>query len=285
MTSSLLSRLDFERLADPTASDADCVRSIAASLIDELGIREPPVDVEMVASLLDIGSVVEDAALPEAGCLICHRDGRFEIRVRGSDSSGRQRFTICHECGHTFFPGFAQQTRFRCSPALRPSQDLDLESLCDLAAGQLLFPPRLFVPDSRASSFGLNGLEELADRYEGSLEATGHRFVATWTEPSALLVLTVRQKPTERGSSAPPKLRLDSAHPEGNWPYFLKHKSVLPNDVFDRALQGEIVGETTFIRGICTQPVKAEVHAQIYPLAIGGVRQPRVIALARRVGR
>jgi hypothetical protein len=280
---SLFSRLELERARRPTATDADRVRTIAAELIDELGITQPPVDVEMVASMLDIANVVADPALVEAGCLFCAGDGEFEIRVRGTDSLGRQRFTICHECSHTFFPGFATKVQYRCSPSTGPSQNPDLEALCDVAAGELLFPSMLFVADVRGTPFGLEGLEELADRYKGSLEATGHRLVSTWPEPSALLIFTVRQKPSEARTTATPRLRLDSAHPEGGWPFFRRHKSVAHGDVFDRALEGEVVSETTTISGIATEPVRAEVHAQLYPLIVGGRPRARVVALVRRV--
>lgn len=282
---SLLSRLELERLRKPDASAAQCVRAVAAGVIDELGISAPPVDVEMVASMLDIAAVVADPSLPEAGCLICKQSGEFEIRVRSTDSIGRQRFTVCHECAHTFFPGFATQTRYRCSPAIRPAQNPDLEGLCDVAAGELLFPSRFFAPDVRAATFGLGDLEVLAGRYDASLEATGHHLVSSWPEPSVLMTFTVRQSPREVGSSAEPKLRLDTAHPEGGWPFFVKHKSVTDGDIFDRALQGEIVGETTTIEGICKLPVRAEVHARLYPLVVGGRLVPRVIAMARQAAR
>ena len=277
-----LSLLEQQRLRQPAAPDTDHVRAIAAELIDDLGSAEPPVNIGMVASMLDIATVVEDPALDAAGCLVCPRYGHIEIRVRATDSPGRRRFTICHECGHTFFPGFATETRYRCSPGAHLAMATDLEALCDLAASHLLFPPRLFTPDLRSTSFSLKGMENLADRYTGSLEATGHRLVTGWPEPSALLTFMCRQKPSEAGTSAPPKLRLYSAHTEGDWPFFPRHKSVTPGDVFDRAYQGEIVSEVTTIAGVSAYPVRAEVHAQLYPLFIGDLPQPRVIALARQ---
>src|SRR5690349_3174556 len=109
------SLLEAERMRQPGAPDAECVRAIAAAVINELQIDEPPVDAAMVASWLGVANVVTDPSLLEAGCLIC-RDGKLEVRVRESDSAGRQRFTICHECGHTFFPEYQRETRYRCTP-------------------------------------------------------------------------------------------------------------------------------------------------------------------------
>jgi hypothetical protein len=276
------SRLGLARALRPKASEVDLVRQVAGDLLDELGIPRPPVNVERVASLLGIASVRVDPALDVAGCLVCDRHGDFEIRVRATDPPARRRFTIGHECGHTFFPGFATATQYRCSPALRPSQSVGLEALCDVASSELLLPRKLFKPDALSAGFGLLALEGLADAYETSLEATGHRLVNTWPEPAALLVLTCRQKPREAGTTAPPRLRLDSAHAEGGWPFFLRHKAGTEGDVFERALEGELVAERTTITGLTTQPIDAEVHAQLFPLSIGGQLTPRVIALARR---
>jgi hypothetical protein len=219
--------------------------------------------------------------LPEAGCLVCRASG-IEIRVRAADSAGRQRFTICHECGHTFFPGFASAPRYRCSPAMRPNQKLDLEGLCDIAAGDLLLPPKLLVPDVARSGFGLDSVADLAD---ASLEATGHRFVVAWEEPAALLVFKVRQKPRQYGTGAAPQLRLVSAHTEGQWPFFARHKSVVEGDVFDRAVKGEIVHEQTTLVGICREAVRAEVSAQLFPYTANGQQELRVLALMRRTSR
>lgn len=278
----LLSRLEIERALRPDINDGERVRRIAADLVDELGVTAPPVNLEMIASMVGIATVTVDAALTVAGCLVCDTSGAFEIRVRGGDSPRRQRFTVSHECAHTFFPGFATQAQYRCSPATRLGRSLDVEALCDLAASELLFPQSLFVPDLRDTTFGLAGLEELSTRYQGSLEATGHRLVTHWPEPSALLIFTTRQKPSEVGSGAAPKLRLDTAHPNGSWPYFRRHKSATPGDVFYRASQGEIICERTTITGISDRPVQAEIHARLYPLTLNGHQRPRVIALARR---
>lgn len=282
-----LSRLELARQTHPTATDPIRVRTVAAQVIEDLGVTEPPVDVEMVASSLGIASVTIDPDLPVAGCLLRRPDNQFEIRVCAADPPGRQRFTVGHECGHTFFPGYTT-TQYRCSPSMHPAIEpvtgatRNLETLCDLAASELLLPSKLFVPDARSAPFGFDSLEDLADRYGASLEATGHRLVTARREPAAFLVLTVRQKPSEAGTGARPHLRLDYALRVGDWPYFMPHKSVTPGGVFDRALHGETVSETTTITDLCLQPARVEVHAQSCPLTIDGTAHERVVALARR---
>ena len=281
----LHSRVELQERRAPHLDQLEWTRRAAREVVAELGYRTPPVHLGMLVSLLGIDGVVEDPDLAEAGCLICDCCGRFEIRVRGGDSPRRRRFTICHECSHTFFPGYATEVQFRCTPQQYRRQKLDLEMLCDVAASELLLPHVSFLPDALESSFGFDGLGELSDRYNASLEATGHRLVSVWNEPAAFLVLSERQSPRQVGSSAPPKLRLDYAHPEGPWPYFLKHKSTDPNDSFSRALQGEIESETTTITGITASPIVAEVQAMLAPITTSNGTVMRVVALARQVGR
>src|SRR5687768_518731 len=125
---SLLSHLDQTRARNPGLPDVDCVGLIARDLILELDIREPPVDLDMLVSLLGISEVVRDQNLGVAGCLLC-RGGRLEIRVRATDSPGRRGFTICHECAHTFFPGFSRRPQYRCAPGPRAAGRQDVEYL------------------------------------------------------------------------------------------------------------------------------------------------------------
>lgn len=278
----LLSLLDLERLENPGANEVECVRRIAHGVIRDLGITEPPVDVRMVASFLDIGRVRLDHSLDAAGCLICGPTGA-EIRVRASDGRGRRRFTICHECVHTFFPGYSHQTQYRCSPGVKLGQDRSLEALCDIGASELLLPRGLVSQRSLQAPFALDTIEYLASAFEASLVAAGGRFVDVWPEPAALLIFEDRNKPSEAGSQAPRQFRLQAAFHSGDWPFFKRHKSVHQGDVFDRAAQGEIIrGEWTMIAGLATSRLSVEVHAQLYPYWEGDVLQRRVLALLRR---
>lgn len=287
----MMSLLETERTRQPGASDGACVRAIAARVIGELEIVEPPVDVEMIASYLGVNEVILDDQLVEAGCLAC-LGSRLEVRVRASDLPTRQRFTICHECGHTFFPGFARQTRFRCTPGAAPASTKSrasavgaarqLEQLCDLAASELLLPQQIFVPEARGSVFDLSSVALLAERYEASLEATARRFVAAQSEPSALVILQVVQKPTERGSRALAKLRVTSSLATGSWPFIPLHKSVQVGSPFDRALQGELVHEMAVIKDLFKTPQHVEVSAELFPWRLAGQLEPRVMALLRR---
>jgi len=224
--------------------------------------------------------------------------------VRQSDPVARQRFTVCHECAHTFFPGFQRTPQYRCDPQVgeRPSavrgrkrtsravvdpqhSYLDVEQLCDVAASELLLPGRLFVADALASEFGLSQLEDLGARYGASLEATARRLVALHPEPVALVILRVMQSPREYGSDLPERLRVASRLTSGNWPFIPVHKSTDDQSPFTRALYGEVVHEMAVIDDVFASPQRVEVAARAYPYFIDGERVDRVIALMRQTRR
>lgn len=289
---SLSSLIEQERARRPSASDASCVRAVAANVIEELGLDAPPIDVQLVASYLGIHRVIEDPALVETGCLICD-DDKVVVRVRQGDSPARKRFTICHESGHTFFPGYRRRPRFRCDPGLAlPARggdrgrqsDQELEQLCDLAASELLMPATFFFRDAQAAAFGLDDLEMLADIYGASLEATARRMVGRGGEPQALVVLRSMQAPAQRGTDAPAKLRVASAVTFGDWPFIPRYKSTGPETPFGRALLGEDVHEMAVVLAPFGSPIEVEVAARAYPYQAGGERIERVIALLRRPG-
>ena len=294
------SLIERERAHRPGASDADCVRAIAARLIDDLGIDEPPIDVDIVASMLGITEIQQDPLLVEAGCLIC--DGsRIHVRVRQSDPAARQRFTVCHECAHTFFPGFQRNPQYRCDPHVgerlnavrrrkrtngaasgRQHLYIDVEQLCDVAASELLLPRRLFAADMLDFEFGLPQLEDLGARYGASLEATARRLVALHPEPIALVIFRVMQSPREYGTDVPERLRVASRLTSGDWPFIPMQKSTDDHSPFTRALYGEVVHEMAVIDDVFTSPQRVEIAARAYPYFIDGERVDRVIALMRQ---
>lgn len=282
------SLLEQARSRRPGASNADCVREIAAQVITDLGVDEPPVDVELVASWLGIASIIEDDSLEQAGCLICDGD-TVRILIRRADPPGRRRFTIGHECGHTFFPGYSRTAQYRCDPSVAGAKarlmrggHLDTEQLCDLAASELLLPPHLVRPAVQAAPFGLNSLEWLASAYGASLEATARRYVQCWPEAAALLVLHNTQSPRERGSDAPERLRVAYRTTVGDWPFIPPHKSVSASSPFGRALLGEPVHERALVSEPLLTPLRVDVAARAYPYVSGGRPVNRVIALLRQ---
>jgi hypothetical protein len=265
-----LSLFEHAKAELPRLSDEQVVTRLCEELLEQAEAR-PPIPVEMIASLRGIVAI-EEAPQPWAG-MIVRRGNNFAVTLRSGDGNRRQRFTICHEAGHTLFPGFADGVEHRCN-----GQRTRTEVLCDVAASELLLPRRDFVPDLLNSTFDLNGVEDLAGEYEASLEATALRTVNLWPEPAMLLVFSQRHKPSEEGREhlCAPKLRVDYAYTQGSWPFVPRHKSVDDDSPIADALRGhavDIVGTLGSVSANLTQPV--EIHARSYG------KDRRVLALIR----
>lgn len=249
-----LSLFEQASAAQPGKPPELVLRDLCEQLIED-SESEPPVDVERLASMRGIVDIRE-AEQSWAGMLL-PSDGRMQVQVRAGDGRERQRFTVLHETGHTMLPGFSEKAHFRCGgPTTKEEQ------YCDLVASELLFPRKFFVPDLREVGFGVEGLETLASRYEAGIEATAIRAVDILPEPALVMVFKMRHKPSERGreSELEPKLRLDWTHSNGDWPYFLKHKSVDEAGVFARAFEGEVIDEYTHLDSLASGDWNEEQH-------------------------
>jgi Zn-dependent peptidase ImmA (M78 family) len=74
-------------------------RAAAEKLVQRLGIRTPPINVEGIADALGLRIVIEDLGDDVSGLLVS-RDGKATIAVKKGDPTVRRRFTIAHEIGH-----------------------------------------------------------------------------------------------------------------------------------------------------------------------------------------
>lgn len=279
-----LSLLDQRRRVAPQESDERHVRALARDLVGELDLQ-PPINFDIVASFQGVDRI-EVARIPWAGCLL-NQDDKLVIKLRAGDSRGRRRFTAPHEIAHTFFPGFEYQPQYRCTPNSRSSSDSIVEWLCDVGASELLFPAKFFTPDVASAGFGFGAVEDLADVYDASLEATARAYVTHAPDDMLLLILEPSLKPSQLGDdTAVPRLRVQSFHAGGRWPFIRIHKSVSPESPFVRALEGEIIDERTDVGDVAADTLEG-VHmtTKMFPYHDEeGREHRRVMALIRRSG-
>lgn len=276
MSDSLLAR---RRTAVPADTDVQHVVALAVDAIGELALK-PPIDLDIVASYFGVSRVlVED--LPWAGCLLVN-DGVIEIRLRQSDGRARRRFSGFHEVTHTFMPGYRLVPQYRCDPhPSRQGRD-EIEVLCDAGASELLLPRTYFAADLKAGEFGIDLLEELADSYDASLEATAHRIVDFWPEDVAFFSLELRKKPRDRPGAAP-ALRVNTMRGNRAFPWVPRHKSVNLGSLA-YVVEGEIIDERlASIELLGRHLGPGHLVAKPYPFIDqeGNMRQ-RVLALLRR---
>jgi Zn-dependent peptidase ImmA (M78 family) len=232
-----LSLFEQYRFGDPSLSDEQVVEAIARQVLADAD-AEPPVDVNMLASVCGIAKVEFKVQIP-AGMLF-QREGRLVASVRAGDGLERGRFTVLHEGGHTFQKGYRRATQYRCL-----GQKNHEEHLCDVAAAEMLFPRAHFLHDLAQAGPTLEGVGLVAPAYLASIQATAMRLVALSEHPTALLVFKYAHKPAEAGRehACPPKLRLQWSSTQGTWPFLRTDKSVSAGSPIARAWEGEIVDE------------------------------------------
>lgn len=256
---------------------------LARAAVAELGLTSP-IDAELVASYRGIARV-EIADIPWAGCLLS-QGGQLVARLRASDTRGRQRFTALHEVIHTYLPGFSTAAaHYRCEPTHAPvdvTRDRHIEQLCDIGASELLYPAEPFRADMAGRPPTLTTVHALAERYDGSFEATARRYTSLYDVPTMLIGLELATAP--RHPTAVPALRVQWVHATGGWPFVPQHKSVPDDSPFGRALAGEIVDEISDITEPACQPLRAvRISARVCPYTDSyGQRHERVMALVTR---
>lgn len=269
-----LSLFEQYRFGDPSLSDEQVVEAICRQILEDAD-ASPPVAVDILASVCGITDIEYRPQLP-AGMLF-ERDGKLVASVRATDGLERTRFTVLHEGGHTFQPGYRRATQHRCF-----GQRTHDEHLCDVAAAEMLLPRDYFVADLAAAGATLEGVGDLARAYVASIQATALRLVSLSPNPLALLVFKYAHKPKERGRETicAPKLRLQWSSTRGSWPYIRTDKSAAPGTPFARAWEGEAVDELTEIDDFFGNPLGlAWVQARRYGDSVLALVQ------RRRIGR
>jgi Zn-dependent peptidase ImmA (M78 family) len=268
----------------------ELVVRLCEELLDEAGISVP-IDVRLLASFRGIAAINEvDQA--EAGCIFFNGE-RLVVHMRGTDSAERQRFTICHETIHTFFPGFREERRARTDTTVGTYDRNQFEEyLCDIGAAELLLPRKPFLAVLPAQP-DIDDVIELADVFDASLEATAIRIVNLATVPMALVVLEPAWKPAEQRELArraiqPALAGLESETPPKKlrvrWAYgpriatIPKHKSVDDTSSLANVLQtggADYLGATGLTGGAF------QVSARRLPYSRGGDLIDRVLVLLR----
>lgn len=162
------------------------------------------------------------------------------------------------------------------------TRDRHIEQLCDIGASELLFPADAFRADMVGQPPTLTTVQTLAERYDGSFEATARRYASLSDVPTMLIGLELATAP--RNPTAAPALRVQWVHATQRWPFIPQHKSTPDHSPFGRALAGEIIDEIADITEPACQPLNGvRISAQACPYTDSqGQRRERVMALLTR---
>jgi len=183
---------------DPFEAVRIKARSVIALFHQTFG-ESPPFDMKAMASLRGLHWSEDDPRFSADSEIAPESDGRVTLRVNKDRPLCRQRFSIGHEIGHTLFPDYRSAVRCRKANdrVWADSSDL-LETLCDVAASELMFPSPWFSDRISTMAVSADALAGLADDYEASREATVRRFVELQSHPFVAVFFSWKLKPIEK---------------------------------------------------------------------------------------
>lgn len=101
----------------------------------------------------------------------------------------RKRLTIFHEAGHEIIPWHIANTFSLKNKDIDPTVHKQIEREAFLAGTEIMYPLKHFVNDSLSSSLSLASINDLADKYNGSFEATCIRYALTNQNIMAIVVV------------------------------------------------------------------------------------------------
>lgn len=171
---------------DPRPMVTAAARALISEAMDK-GWSGPPYDPFQLAGILGF-SAVPSEEVPEAR--ITAEAGKVRILFNPNKPKTRIWFSLAHEIAHTLFADWSDEARSRNAGDTTPDS-WQLESLCNLAASELLMPTAAFAEiDDRAT---LQDLLRLQERLGVSVEALLLRFVRLTGTPSGLAIVARRE--------------------------------------------------------------------------------------------
>ena len=241
--------------------------------------RSAPVDLALFASYRRVRLIHLKDIIPDG--LTRPIDGGFEIYLRDQRDvtvdlaesplpklTYRQRFTLAHELGHTFYYDIGPAT-----PQLLqvlPRRDL-LEQYCDTAAGILLLPERLFVAELARNAVTLDIVLRLSRTFAASGAAVLRRLKSLHSassEDSALLYARMADHVVEV-AFVPPRVLPLLPYPT---PYKTRAdlwcQSVVTSDFWiggDRTVSGRIRDSEITVRRF-SNPRHGSYYLEVTPL-------------------
>lgn len=171
--------------SDPISGIVVRTRNMVLAAI-ERGWTGPPYNPFQLAEmhgvrLLPTEGILEAQTSSDSG-------GHFTVEYNPQRPAARMRFSIAHELGHTLFPDCAAQTRHRATHQDMKADDWQLESLCNIAAAEILMPFETLQDElQNRPSIGL--FLDLRRKYLVSCEAIANRLIRLTKYPCVAFLL------------------------------------------------------------------------------------------------
>jgi Zn-dependent peptidase ImmA (M78 family) len=166
--------------ADPVPVILHRARQLVLDSI-ERGWRGPPYNPLTLAEMNDIKLLPTESVLDAR--TRCSDDGRhFIIEFNPQRPPARINYSIAHELGHTLFKDCGVAIRNRATHEQMEEDDWQLESLCNMAASEILMPIGT-LKDELSNPLSIGLVLELRKKYLVSCEAIVNRFVKLTPNP------------------------------------------------------------------------------------------------------
>jgi len=157
------------------------IKTKVNSLLEELGINSPPINVEDIAKYLGITFKFIDFENDQISGLLVKKTNKVILAINHIHSDNRQRFTIAHELGHFLFhmntPIFVDESPYFRNT--RSSKGVDSEEIeANNFAAELLMPEKLITKSmEQIDVSNSNAISALAEQYNVSIEALVFRLL------------------------------------------------------------------------------------------------------------
>lgn len=285
-------KLFVERYGEIDGSE--CVKQFASFLREEANVgHEPPIDLSRIYIRFGIPTPQHVPLIGQQGLLVNPDFGIILIEER--DIETRQRFTEAHELMELLFSTlpnrFGQLGQY--SGMFKPNTK---ERLCNEGAAELLMPEASFSPRLARLGVSFKTARKLATGYDVSLSAALGRIVRLGTGRHAIVLWSLKNKPTEIRNKipsnqlsfleasperiAPKKLRVEWSFTGSSGPFIPPNKSV-PEDssIFSAWKDGTF---TTGSDRLSLGSINGTFRCENLPFEIEGERQ--VISLLHYPG-
>ena len=199
--------LQFAEGTDPVEAVVRRAREVVLKAMDA-GWIGPPFDPVSLAELLGLEVVPSDDVYDAR--TLSPASGATLIEYNPNRPRGRIKYSVAHEIAHTFFPDYRERVRSRARPSEITGDEGQLETLCNLAAAEILMPVGSLLPFDGAQ-LQIDELIGLRKTYDVSMEALLVRAVSASDVQSAMFCASMIE-----GGGREGRYRVDycRGHPE-----------------------------------------------------------------------
>jgi hypothetical protein len=173
------------------------VEEAALHLVDKklamLKPLKPPIDLKLVASIMNIQPQFNYVEMQEAARIIEH-DGKHYVHVNKKHPKPRQRFSIAHEIAHKMLAGKKLTGTKARDGVVATIEQQEEEELCDLIAGLLVgLRQDILLPIMLERGFSFDTIDHVANKFETSVEATARALMECLDGRSAILYCSAEE--------------------------------------------------------------------------------------------